>query len=80
MVSGGAHQLVRWVAWYDAATRQLFKALCFLAVLFPHVPCVPPGRSGSYIGSPELGLVNYFQAGVIRKPNAPLARDPWACR
>jgi hypothetical protein len=23
---------------------------------------VPAGRSGSYIGSPQLGLVNYFQA------------------
>eukprot|EP00879_Flechtneria_rotunda_P001256 GHRR01001403.1.p1 GENE.GHRR01001403.1~~GHRR01001403.1.p1 ORF type:complete len:453 (+),score=134.03 GHRR01001403.1:286-1644(+) len=38
------------------------------------------GRNGSYVGSPELGPVNYFQAGTIRKPNAPLARDPWACR
>ena len=38
------------------------------------------GRSGSYIGSPELGPVDYFQARVIRSPNAPLARDPWACR
>jgi len=38
------------------------------------------GRSGAYIGSPELGLVNYFQAKEIRRPNAPLARDAWACR
>ncbi|WIA38443.1 hypothetical protein OEZ86_001767 [Tetradesmus obliquus] len=38
------------------------------------------GRSGSYIGSPQLGLVNYFQAGIIPTPNPPLARDPWACR
>jgi hypothetical protein len=40
----------------------------------------PAGRSGSYIGSPQLGLVNYFQAGIISKPNPPLARDEWACR
>jgi NAD(P)-dependent dehydrogenase (short-subunit alcohol dehydrogenase family) len=38
------------------------------------------GRSGSYVGSPELGPVDYFQARVIREPNAPLARDAWACR
>lgn len=45
-------------------------------------PCtVPPaGRTGAYVGSPELGPVNYFQTGEIRRPNSPLARDPWACR
>lgn len=45
--------------------------------------CTEPrlkGRTGAYIGSPELGPVNYFQTGEIRRPNAPLARDPWACR
>ncbi|KAF6258815.1 hypothetical protein COO60DRAFT_1638905 [Scenedesmus sp. NREL 46B-D3] len=45
--------------------------------------CTEPslkGRSGSFIGSPQLGLVNYFQAGIIPTPNPPLARDPWACR
>jgi hypothetical protein len=24
--------------------------------------------------------VNYIQAGEIHRPNAPLARGPWACR
>lgn len=24
--------------------------------------------------------MDYFQARVIREPNAPLARDRWACR
>lgn len=46
----------------------------------PHPVLPPAGRTGAYIGSPELGPVNYFQTGEIRRPNAPLARDPWACR
>ena len=41
---------------------------------------VAAGRSGAYIGSMELGPVNYIQAGEIHRPNAPLARDPWAIR
>jgi hypothetical protein len=49
-------------------------------LVFFRLTAVPAGRSGSYIGSPQLGLVNYFQAGIIPKPNPPLARDEWACR
>lgn len=55
-----------------------------LTALACRAPCTAyhlhAGRTGAYIGSPELGPVNYFQTGEIRRPNAPLARDPWACR
>lgn len=37
--------------------------------------CVPPP-----LCTRQLGPVNYFQTGEIRRPNAPLACDTWACR
>ena len=33
------------------------------------------GKTGTYIGSPELGMVNLMQAHE-QVPNAPLGRDP----
>jgi hypothetical protein len=51
-----------------------------LLLLLPPPTTTHTGRTGAYCGSPELGPVNYFQTGEIRRPNAPLARDAWACR
>jgi len=44
--------------------------------------CTSPdmnGKSGWYVGSPELGLINMFNAHVKEHPNAPAANDPVAC-
>lgn len=38
------------------------------------------GKSGWYIGSPELGFINAFNAHAKEHPNAPAANDPVACR
>ena len=38
------------------------------------------GKSGWYVGSPELGFVNSFNAHAKEDPNAPAANDPVACR
>ncbi len=38
------------------------------------------GKTGWYVGSPELGLVNVGNAHIKEHPNAPLANNPEACR
>jgi hypothetical protein len=37
------------------------------------------GKSGWYVGTPELGLVNIGNAHIKEHPNAPLANNPEAC-
>lgn len=71
-----------WVEWFAnkspwaMAAEDGAKSLMFA--------CTAPqlhGHSGAYIGSPELGLLfNHAMALQIKTPNAPLARDPIACK
>ena len=45
-----------------------------------HAALQRTGKSGWYCGSPELGLVNMFNAHAKEDANAPAANDPATCQ
>ena len=49
-------------------------------VLYEHAALQYTGKSGWYCGSPELGLVNMFNAHAKEDANAPAANDPATCQ